>query len=179
MSQHFWKCFPWLQQPRQRLAVDQHPYDCAATSKRQGMLWAVKHLKEQLLQSTNAQHLHSNHELYDHAVQHAYQQAVEALDQLQLTLGGMAGVKRGGGKLSVGKTVSGLRAVNSLFIQVKNGEPRAGGPAFDGRKGKIELTKGAATPVPEVPGLTMGQMVAAATKAGLCPLHPASWWFSS
>jgi hypothetical protein len=108
MSQHFWKCFPWLQQPRQRLAVDQHPYDCAATSKRQGMLWAVEHLKEQLLQSTNAQHLHSNHELYDHAVQHAYQQAVEALDQLQLTLGGMAGGQAGWRQAVSGQ--DGLRA---------------------------------------------------------------------
>jgi hypothetical protein len=104
---------------------------------------------------------------------------VEALDQLQVALGRMAGLKQNGGRLSVYKTVCGLRAVYGLWDQVKANEPRASGAAHDGRKGSIQLTKGAATPVPELLELTMAQMVTAATEAGMCPFQPLSWWFSS
>jgi hypothetical protein len=106
-------------------------------------------------------------------------QALEALDELQVTLGRMAGRKRKGGRLTVGQTICGLRAVHSLWNQVKANEPRADGGRYDGRCGKIQLTKGAATPVPEVTELTMEQMVTAVTEAGLWPFQPLSWWFGS
>jgi hypothetical protein len=69
--------------------------------------------------------------------------------------------------------------MHSLWNQVKANEPRADGAKMDGRCGKIHLTKGAATPVPEVTELTMEQMVTAVTEAGMWPFQPLSWWFGS
>jgi hypothetical protein len=182
MSERYRESCSW--QPRHHLtAADKHA-DACGDSKHQGMLRAVQ---QQLLQPTiqslesgNAQHLPNKEQLKEQAEQRAEQQAVEALDQLQVALGRMAGVKQKGGRLSVGKpTVCGLRAVYSLWDQVKANEPRASGAAHDGRRGRIQLTKGAATPVPELPELTMAQIVMAATEAGMCPLQPLSWWFSN
>ncbi len=157
-----------------------------AASKNSGMQRAVRHLQAhllQLLQPTLQQlqqnpHLPNKQQLYQQVEQQAEQQALEALDNLQLMLGRAAGQKADGGRLSAGKTASGLRAVYSLWDKNKADEPQASGaPTYDGRKGKIQLPKGAATPVPDVPELTMKQLVSAVMDAGLCPQEPLSWWF--
>jgi hypothetical protein len=151
-----------------------------SASKHEGMLWAVQHLKTHLMQPTlhilQSPGLPIQQQLYQQAEQQAEQQALEALDNLQVTLGRVAGLK--GSRLHAGKTVSGLGAVYSLWNRMTANEPRAAsGPTYDGRQGKIELPRGAATP--EVPGLNMKQMVTTAIEAGLCPDKPLSWWFGS
>jgi hypothetical protein len=158
-----------------------------AASKNSGMQRAVRHLQALLLQQMQPTlqqqlqqnpHLPNKQQLYQQVEQQAEQQALEALDNLQLMLGRAAGQTADGGRLSAGKTASRLRAVYSLWDKNKADEPQAsGGPTYDGRKGKIQLPKGAATPVPDVPELTMKQVVTAVMEAGLCPQQPLSWWF--
>jgi hypothetical protein len=150
-------------QPQHQLTQANKGAYATADSKHKGMFFAVDHYMQQAAQRATLE------------------QAKEALNALQLTLGRMVGCKRNGSRLSVGQTVCGLRAVHSLWCQVRNDEPRAAGvpPPYDGRCGKIQLTKGAATPVPDLTELTMEQMVTAVTEADLWHHRPLSWWFGS
>jgi hypothetical protein len=70
--------------------------------------------------------------------------------------------------------------LHSLWCQVRNDEPQAAGvlQPYDGRCGKIQLIKGAATPVPELTKLTE-HLVTAVTEADLWHHRPLSWWFGS
>jgi hypothetical protein len=156
MSDCYRDCRSW--QPRHHLTQASKGADADADSKHRGMFAAVDHYMQQAAQRAEQATLEQRE-----------QKAVQALDALQLTLGRMVGCKQNGGRLSVGKTVCGLRAVHSLWCQVRNDEPRAAGvpQPYDGRCGKIQLPKGAATPVPELTELTMQQLVMVVTQADL------------
>ncbi len=131
-------------------------------SKHEGMRQVVEHLQQQLPPPTFLQSAPAP------AVKQAEQAALQALDQLQVTLGRVLKLK---GKLTVSKTVCGLGAVWSLHEALDKWVPPAGG-GNGGLSGRPLDAKGPNELVPETQDLTMRQMVLATMEAGLCPVRP-------
>jgi hypothetical protein len=165
MSQRYRNFLSWLEARRAQITQKDKDAHTRQISKHQGMQDAVQHYKDQLLAACTSQWLRNKQQLHGQVVQRAEQLALEAMDQLQDTLGSLLKLK---GKLSVSTTVCGLGAVWSLFNALDKWEPTAA--RGNGRlSGKLPGTKGPDALVPETRDLTMKQMVEAAMDCGPVP----------